>query len=63
MQKRDFRCDWWLESRAKCRRPGGIAVVDKWGAPYRYCWQHWPLAHYQHPQSELRLCLVRGGVR
>lgn len=41
-------CDWWLESRRKCRRSGIVSARDEGGAPLHFCRQHWPLAGHQY---------------
>lgn len=42
-------CDWWLESRRKCRSRATIAAIDEHGAPFYYCARHWPLAQTYIP--------------
>ena len=42
--KQRYTCDWWLGSRRKCNRYGSIEARDQYGAPFRFCAHHWPLA-------------------
>jgi hypothetical protein len=46
----DRFCDYWLMSRSKCPERATVEAIDHYGAPLRFCPEHW--AKQEHIRSQ-----------